>query len=223
MGIKKYKIMKSKSINSLEELFWLYPNKPWNWEQLSNNKYVTCDMIQDNLDKPWNWITISHNPTLTWQLVEANPIIPWNWSVLSCNENIAWHYVKDHPMVSWKFVHFSQYVNEIYWGCRQPNVYHWGIYPDFKNIHTVTQFQDMPWNHICPIIISRRRSKLPSSQRFLTGWYQYFRDYSNTLLYPPREIYWDDILDLSWHDWTFEHIGSHRNVKAELQELGLNL
>ncbi len=42
-------------MNELQKLINQFPNKPWNWEFLSKNINITCDIIDNNLDKPWSW------------------------------------------------------------------------------------------------------------------------------------------------------------------------
>ena len=31
------------------------PNKPWDWEMLSDNSTVTIQIVYDNLNKEWDW------------------------------------------------------------------------------------------------------------------------------------------------------------------------
>ena len=35
--------------------------------------------MEANPDKPWNWNSLSENPSITWEIVEANPDKPWDW------------------------------------------------------------------------------------------------------------------------------------------------
>jgi len=40
--------------NSLIKLIKAYPDKPWNWNDLSNNPNITFDIVNAYPDKPWN-------------------------------------------------------------------------------------------------------------------------------------------------------------------------
>ena len=41
------------------------------------------DIIQRNPDKPWIWEEISENPNITWDIIEKNPDKSWNWYEIS--------------------------------------------------------------------------------------------------------------------------------------------
>ena len=32
-----------------------YPNKPWNWYEISSNPNITMEFVEKYPDKPWNW------------------------------------------------------------------------------------------------------------------------------------------------------------------------
>ena len=54
--------------NVMEKLIKLtekFPNKPWDWEELSNNENLTIEVIEKYIDKPWNWKKFSQNPNIT--------------------------------------------------------------------------------------------------------------------------------------------------------------
>jgi hypothetical protein len=59
--------------NHLHKLITKFPDKPWNWECLSNNPNTTIDMVLANSDKPWRWSYLSENPNITFDIVLANP------------------------------------------------------------------------------------------------------------------------------------------------------
>ena len=69
--------------NELIKLLETFPDKPWNWNFLSQNPNITWDIVKANQDKPWNWNVLSWNPNITWDIVKANPDKPWNWYGLS--------------------------------------------------------------------------------------------------------------------------------------------
>lgn len=63
MEIKRYCIWKNKNT---DKDFW--------------------NTIRDNPDKPWDWNYLSENPNITWEIVRDNPDKPWNYTDLSKNK-----------------------------------------------------------------------------------------------------------------------------------------
>ena len=49
-------------MNILEYLLEKYPDKPWDFERISNNSNITIEIIEKYPNKPWNWCYISRNP-----------------------------------------------------------------------------------------------------------------------------------------------------------------
>ena len=47
--------------NHLEKLLKLYPDKPWDYAELSYNPNITWDIVKNNPDKPWNYFDLSQN------------------------------------------------------------------------------------------------------------------------------------------------------------------
>ena len=41
--------------NPLLRLLSKYPDKPWNWNNLSLNPNITIDIFEKYSDKSWNW------------------------------------------------------------------------------------------------------------------------------------------------------------------------
>ena len=78
-------------------------NKPWNYDELSNNPNVTWELVQALPDKPWNYYFLSSNPNITWDIIQSNPYKPWNFYELSKNPNIIWDNVNSH----WFFLPFG--------------------------------------------------------------------------------------------------------------------
>ena len=65
--------------NDLYILLCVYPDKPWNWGQLSLNPSITWDIVKEFSDKPWDWYYLSMNLSITWEIVKDNPDKPWDW------------------------------------------------------------------------------------------------------------------------------------------------
>jgi len=71
------------------EIIEKYPNKPWNWNRISENPNLTMEIIEKYPNKPWNWIRISENPNITMENIEKYPNKPWYWYCISTNTNIT--------------------------------------------------------------------------------------------------------------------------------------
>ncbi len=65
-----------------------YPDKPWDWDWISNNPNITMDMINQYPDKPWDWGGISRNPNITMDIINQYPDKPWDWLWISRNPKI---------------------------------------------------------------------------------------------------------------------------------------
>ncbi len=52
--------------------------------------------ILDHPDKPWEYDMLSQNPNITWEIVKNNPYKPWDYNWLSLNPNIQWE-IRDNP------------------------------------------------------------------------------------------------------------------------------
>jgi hypothetical protein len=67
------------------------------YDSLSLNPNITCNVIRNNLDKPWNWKYFSFHQNITWDIVIKNPDKSWDWESLSANPNITWDIVINNP------------------------------------------------------------------------------------------------------------------------------
>ena len=72
--------------NQLLKLLQLFPDKPWDYDYLSENPNITWEIIQKNPDKPWNYNYLSRNPNITWDIIQQNQDKPWNYNYLSRNK-----------------------------------------------------------------------------------------------------------------------------------------
>jgi hypothetical protein len=48
----------------------ILPEKPWDWENISDNTNLTMDFIEKHPDKPLSWWWISMNPNITMEFIE---------------------------------------------------------------------------------------------------------------------------------------------------------
>lgn len=90
-----------KNFTDLERLILKYPRRDWNFHELSANKSVTWDFIQDHPEFHWKPTFVSVNPNVSWEIVKQNQNYPWNYYWLSQNDNITIDIVKSNPGKSW--------------------------------------------------------------------------------------------------------------------------
>jgi hypothetical protein len=113
------------------EVIEKYPDKPWNWQWMSENTNITMEMIDKYSDKPWNWVSISRNPNLTMEFIEKYPDKPWDWYNISVNSNITIEMINKYPDKPWVWTEilcnpnitmdFIEKYRNKYWYCE----YYW--------------------------------------------------------------------------------------------------
>ena len=70
--------------NALTFLLNKYPNKNWDWFELSKNPNITKEYIDNNLHFPWNWnLGVSSNRNVDIEFIEKHKDKKWNWLFLS--------------------------------------------------------------------------------------------------------------------------------------------
>ena len=128
----------------------------WNWDFISQNKYITPQILENHPDKPWNWRFISRNSNINIEFIHKYSDKPWDWGYISehvkINLNILTQY-KDKP---WNFYHMSQnnsltleiiekYPNENwnwFWILENPNI-------PLEDIHNYKNKPEELWNYYC--------------------------------------------------------------------------
>lgn len=81
----------------LERLIEMYPNKEWDWVQLSNNPDITFEFILKHKDKKWNWDRVSQNINIKIQNVVDHPYLRWEMMRLAANPSITLQDVLNYP------------------------------------------------------------------------------------------------------------------------------
>lgn len=84
-------------MNSLEQLVLKYPDKPWNWIELSSNRSVTWNLVQKLSNKPWDWINLASNPGISWRTLFAN-LDKFSMKWVSANPNVTADVVKSYKL-----------------------------------------------------------------------------------------------------------------------------
>lgn len=108
-------LMKDDHFGSMKSWDWTYmskhllnmqgvharPDRPWNWDALSENPRVTMKDVLAFPDKPWNWSRLSKNGNITMKEVNENINLPWDRNYLS--ERASMDDVKAHPNKAWNW------------------------------------------------------------------------------------------------------------------------
>lgn len=97
--------------NPLETLILNYPNKPWNWNSLSENPNITAKIIETFPNKPWNWDILSESPFLTIKVVVKLKEKPWNWKKLSSNCCFKMKDIEQNISLKWNWNELSKNPN----------------------------------------------------------------------------------------------------------------
>jgi hypothetical protein len=75
----------------------------WDYNKLSSNKFITWDIIINNLHKPWDFKKLSCNSAITWDNIVDTPFLRWNWSFVTINPNITFEIIDNNILYNWDF------------------------------------------------------------------------------------------------------------------------
>lgn len=108
--------------NKLDDKFiqYLIVNNLADYDDLSHSKFVTWDIVNDNLEKDWNWYELSKNPVITWENILNSLNFDWDWKGVSMNPNINWDIVKNNLDMAWDWFEISAHPN-ITWDIIEKN------------------------------------------------------------------------------------------------------
>ncbi len=85
-------------MNTLQRLIEKYPDKDWDWTELSRNPCITPDFVERHMDKGWFWnrYALSLNPSVTLDFIEKHLDKDWQWGTGGLSENYFCHdpYIK---------------------------------------------------------------------------------------------------------------------------------
>ena len=85
-------------------IYCTYKEYPWDISGLSQNKNITPDIIEANLDIEWNWYKMSSNPSITEEFICKYRTKKWNFNKLCENNSLS-------PSL---FYQFLKEINPIY-------------------------------------------------------------------------------------------------------------
>jgi hypothetical protein len=82
--------------NITMEFIEKHPEKPWDWESISDNPNITMEIIEAHPEEHWDWVSISMNPNITMDIIEKYPEKPWDWLGISKNPNLTTEFIEKH-------------------------------------------------------------------------------------------------------------------------------
>ena len=70
-------------------IYCTYKEYPWDISGLSQNKNITPDIIEANLDIEWDWYKMSSNPSITEEFICKYRTKNWNFNKLCENNSLG--------------------------------------------------------------------------------------------------------------------------------------
>ena len=86
------------------------PDKPWDWEWISNNDNITIDFVEKHIDKPWDWEQVSWSDYLTMEFIEKYPDKPWDWEGILENPNLTLEMIDKYYDKNWNWKIISEQI-----------------------------------------------------------------------------------------------------------------
>jgi hypothetical protein len=103
--------------NYFWELVYKYPNKPWNWYEVSKNPNITSKILKDyknDKNLRWNKVGLWENPNTfpdektirraEWKFASRNPNITWDMVRNISDDLLDWFYLSKNPSIDWKII-----------------------------------------------------------------------------------------------------------------------
>ena len=95
-------------MNELIQLLEKFPDKEWNWDELSYNPNITIEIVEKYPDKEWNWTEISNNIKLTIEFIEKFHEKPLDWQdVYNYSDLITIEFIDKYPNKEWNWADIS--------------------------------------------------------------------------------------------------------------------
>ena len=101
--------------NQLLKLLKKYPDKDWDWYNISANPNITINYVKNNIDKEWYFGLLSYNSNIinnskeSFDFVFNNLDKNWNWYLLSKHLNIE--YIKNNIEIPWNWTGIAENEN----------------------------------------------------------------------------------------------------------------
>lgn len=90
--------------DNLIDLMKEFPNFPWNFHALSENKTISLKYMLDNPQLNWQYSMKSNHTTISLsELIKKHKNLPWNWIEISLDENLTFDLIVDNLDIPWNF------------------------------------------------------------------------------------------------------------------------
>jgi hypothetical protein len=191
-----------KFANHLLTLLKLFPNKDWDYWELSSNTCIRWSYIRDNHKKGWNWDAVAKNPGIQWhdimddpvlslvvvlqqkrmqfsKCISRNPNITWDNVITS---NFKWNYKQliKNPNITWENIQSHPHLRKVN-PSGNPNI----------TVEIIKAHPEINWDF--------------------------------KLLSKNTNITWEFIEETMYRGWDFIELSKHPNVTIENVENNINL
>ena len=83
------------------------PNVLWSWAHISHNPNVTMEFVHRHEEKAWDFKLLSSNPGITMQDLLDTDRHPWDWEAACRNPNLTIEFIEEHPEIPWSWKEIS--------------------------------------------------------------------------------------------------------------------
>lgn len=91
-------------LTQLEQFILEYPDKPWDFFQLSSSEDVTWEFIKSHPDFNWNWKRLFSNPNITFEIIKNNSDFQWDLGWINNNIEFTIQDVRDTlDILDWSY------------------------------------------------------------------------------------------------------------------------
>lgn len=122
-----------------------YPDKDWNWEDISSSPNFQIEWVDKYPDKKWDWEAITQSKNITLEFIKNNPHYPWKYTSMLFNPqcNIDWieFMVENKIDIWWGDYGISDHKNlRFSWIEKFPNIdWCWEIYIPYNKYLDITK------------------------------------------------------------------------------------
>jgi hypothetical protein len=228
-------------MNDLIRLVDVYPNKPWDWHQMSLNPNLTIDFIT-RYKKDWNMAFLSMNSAFSIETMKQTPYLEWDWRCVSSNPNITWKTVEMYPDIPWDHtllirndaISWNYIQTRLFEGI-QPSDWAWISSRCDVTIDDVLSTPEYPWSHMF-LTINPNMTKRVIENHPEIQWDWTFMSYRETFewalvrKYPYKEwnwngisrnVEWDIVRDYPEYPWDWYMLSM--NPKITWQTISQNI
>ena len=135
-----------------------YPDKPWDFELISENENLTLDFVLKHIGENFDWNSITSNSAITLDDIKKYPDLPWNFHCVGENPNIIAEFIRIFSetdtlfqFVNWNNIWSSEFIDIDFvlkvWNSPFKNKMKWICITSNPRIseQNILENQDLPW------------------------------------------------------------------------------